>query len=604
MTEDAVPASPVTLAERLELFMEGPRTLGPRTEPDFMAVGQALREVYDQAGALSCGMRETVELLGDPESGVLSVLGRLAKDSLAELKGREQAIGANFEAVKEVFLQVANLNYQADSLGQIGLFLRVIGLNFNIECAHAHESGGEFAMVAQELLQLAGRIAQVAAEIAEDCLLMSADQGQTRGGIVRELRALTVLARETEGTVIAAVNKTQGVMERALAALSEAEAHSRAIAGQVGEVVVRIQLHDSMSQRLAHLAQAMSTVIATLRQTGQGPAEGEQVKALAGAWRIVVLQGGQLDRIIEEIEEAGGQSIASFQVIDQEIAALNEGFAALGGEEQEESLSFLHQSLAGLGDTMGQAAAIIATLKASTGQVGGMVGRLDRHMRQIEDVGFEIHLKALNAIIKAAGLFGDCSRILDVLALETKELADRAGAFVARASQIHQAMGGAMGRLRDDDDGDLALKAQQGRLTAAVDEIAGGLADFRRDTARCASDSQALRQTIGQVSDRLRRFLPGLVEELSDQRRQLEAFAEEMAVWGRQLSEVELNEVAIGLMQLYTTDQERELHAAFLGISEAKSAEDGKSEADEALFFDPPAAEGRQEELGDNVELF
>ena len=613
-----MPMPPAQIATSLEQLLTSHRTISGRSEPEFISLGNSLQTLYSETSRLSGAICTAVDLIGNPANGALISLRLLAQGCLGEFKSRRQAIGTSLHAVDTIFDKLTTLTSQTDSLAKMGLYLRVIGLNCGVECAHTPETRTAFSTMATEVVQLANTISQVATAFADDCQSMQHLQQNVRNGIAKDLHVLEGLPSHTEQAVAEAVSQVEQVTGKAMSALGDATNHTQSIASQVGEIVLKIQLHDSMSQRIDHIVQALTLVINTLQHTEDKSNSLEQQKNLAGAWRIVTLQCGQIKRIIEELDEAERHSRSAFIAIDQDVEAMGHCFACLStgdnaatDQPQQNSLSFLQDSLSRLSRLMTDGATTIETLQHSTGQVSDLVSGLNRHMQSIEDIRFEIQLKALNAIIKAASL-GHSGRTLDVLATETKAqaLADRAHNFVKEVSTVHQTIEQSVGLLQAGDTlaSDDAGRFQGEQLEQAITAITEALTRFDGDAERCANEAGVLHLAITKANDDLA-FIARLSEELSSHHQTLSAIADSMAVWGQALDNHELNDDAIHLMQLYTTDQERQMHAAILGLDnepEATSlaAEQGGDDADMFLFAAEDSPARKDDGLGDNIELF
>ncbi|MDP2104877.1 MAG: methyl-accepting chemotaxis protein [Desulfobulbaceae bacterium] len=611
-----MPPTPQQIADQIQQFLDNHRPISHRVEPDFIGLGNSLQTLYSKAAELTDTIYQAVDPIGNPESGVLVTLRGLAEECLAEFREGRQSIGTNLAAVDSIFNKLSTLITQTGSLEKIGLYLRLIGLNFGVECAHAPESVLMFSMMAKEVVQLADTISQVATGIADDCHSMQRIQQDIRSGITNDLNLLESLATDAERAVAEAVEQIEQITGKVMATLGEASSYSQEISGQVGKIVIKIQLHDSMSQRIEHIVQALTTVTVTLNESGGNATNEDHDKMLAGAWRIVTLQCGQIKRIIEEIDDAGQHSHSAFLAIDHSVESLGQSFTTLVRSHsdepgpinlrQEDSLFFLQNALSRLSHLMADGSTMIDKLRASANQVSTMVGRLNHHMQSIEDIRFEMQLKALNAIIKAASL-GTTGRTLDVLAQETKSLADQAHTFVKEVSEVHRTIDQSVKQLQTEDSSAGTSRVHGDQLDQAITGITNALTLFNKKAEDCATEAGDLRRVITTANDDLE-FLPRLAEELTSHHQQLSTIADSMAKWGQQFNVHQLDEDAISLMQLYTTDQERELHAAFLGIdnNEDSTTSGDKTVTEEDVLFSPsaPAKKKDQDTLDDNIEFF
>jgi hypothetical protein len=600
---------------RLRSFPDMQMEICQRFEPDFIRLGDALQAVAADADELTRQTVGTIGLLGKGEGGVMADVRQLAEQSLRELRGRTWKIEHSLQMVRDIFANLDQLATQAEFLQKLGLFLGVVGLNIGVESTRSAKSSGMFSGAAQEVRQLAAKIGQVATEIAADCELEQTGQQAVGDRITQSLTTLTGLAKEAELAVRDAVICIEEIMGKALATLAEANEHARAISSQIGEVVMIIQLHDSMNQRVVHIVKALTMVAETLNQA-DGQAQGDRLSRLAVARRFIDLQASQVKRLLVETEEADRNSRTAFQIIDQQVAALGHCFSVLssaaiderGSADQANPLFPLQEALDRLSCRLAEGSAMVDQLSESASQTSSMAGRLIGHMKNIETIRFEVHMKALNTIIMAAHL-GDQGRTMEVLARETKYLSDRAHGFVSEVTSIHGKIAESIQALQLEDDSRASDNGRGGDLLGgSIGIIAETMSRFNQESAVARGQAEVLRQAIAKAGDGLE-FLSRLTAELSDKQRQLAAIADFISPLVREVdSDLAVREGG-RLETLYTMDKERKLHLALLGSSMAFQ-EAGEKTAERGGDLEHPFAEAggvseaKTRNRDDNVELF
>jgi hypothetical protein len=427
---------------------------------------------------------------------------------------------------------------------------------------------------------------------------------------------LTGLAQEAALAVEQAVGCIEEIMGKAVAALAEANEHSTAISDEVGEIVVMIQLHDSMSQRSAHIVEALSMVVDTLEKEDDH-AQAKRLQRLATARRLILLQAGQIERIIDETEEANRKSRLAFQAIDQRVAALGHCFSVLStaaGNGQDsaasaEPLFLLQTALGRLSRLLAGGSTMIDQLNDSARQTLLMAGRLVSHMKDIQAIRFEVHTKALNTIIMAAHL-GDQGTTMEVLARETKVLSDQAHGFVDEVTAIHGDIAESVQTLQFEDNGLIAGNPGGERLDSSLGLIAEAMGRFNGESAAAGDQAEILRATIARAGDGLE-FLDRLAAELRGHHRQLAAIAELIAPLVAQLDFDPVLDEDSRLQALYTMDKERQLHAAMFGADGAGSQTAGKEGAAAGggdgcrpMVEVPAGPSSAAKTQDDNIELF
>lgn len=591
------------LLARLEDFMAAHRQLPDRVEADFIRLGRTLQNAYAEAEAGSRRTRETIALLGIGREGevaghdAVGELRRLSAGSLQELNGRRQNIARNLETIAKICRRLGRLRAHGETLRKLGLYLGVVGLNIGVESTRSASSLELFAGIAPELRQVSGQIHRVAAEIADDCRREQSEQQEIGQSTALDLKQLAILVREAEKAVAAALEQIATITDQALAALAEAEKYGAEIADQLGRVVVGIQLHDSMSQRIAHVVEALEIVRADFQGLAAEESSLPRRQKMAVARQIIDLQGEHLGRIIKEIVRAREESSLAFAVIGDHVQLLGQSLdlsrqhasVAERGGEGAATLGQLRAALARLETLVGQSDAMIERLKVSVRRTVEMTGRLANHLKSIEKIRQEVHLKALNTIVMASHL-GEEGRSMEVLAQETKKLSDLAHAFVGEVAGLHREIDDSARRLDLGAGGESEAAGPQGQ---AFREISATLELFNNRTATFGQQATTVGNGLKEAGEGLL-FLDRLIAELENHRQQLAAISQLLHPWVAEVEAGFSGAAAIHLDRLYTMEREREMHRAVLGQSAASPG-----------VGQEPAVHSEQEPQADgNIELF
>jgi hypothetical protein len=380
--------------------------------------------------------------------------------------------------------------------------------------------------------------------------------------------------------------------------------------------VVRIQLHDSMTQRISHISQALTMVAENLgRKNDQEP--DNRARLLPVARRLIFLQAGQIEKIIQETEEASRNSRVAFETIAQHVRALGQCFwmvtETFGNEHGHgptgDPLLLLQAAFARLSSLLSQNSAMIDQLYESARRTAGMADRLADRMRDIENIRFDVQLKALNTIIMAAHLGGQ-GRAMEVLARETKVLSDRSLDIASEVVTIHTDIAGLIKSLQIED-ADLEERKWKAELfDHSTGIISEAMSSFNRESTMAGKRAEELRGVISIAGNGLD-FLDRLAAELRRHHRLLVEIAELMPEPTKgQVDAATLFKESSRLEKLYTMNKERNLHAAVLGLGNSGGEGIGDGQPP-ALWRDGNSGceesdAGRQATArqDDNVELF
>ena len=616
-------------------------------EPDFFRIGQELQSLYSGAVELTQQTIKAIRLIGEERSeNVLSRVGNLVRESLFELESCQRDVSDNMERIGSIIDNLGDLHQTCTGVERIALFLRVVGLSIGIESSRSVSSKEMFALLGQEIKQLSDKVERIIRIIRDDSQSAQGYQSSAHSGISEGLRQLGELSYHAEKTMQGAVREIEHLMSLSYEALMQAWTHSREISKQVGEVVVGIQLHDSMSQRIEHIFRALHDAADLCAEgdskTGVSDKRSERLKA---AHSILLLQAAQLKQIISEILRVYETSKQSFEEIRSEVNELAHRLVELSLKETSETTEAGERIRAPHGDRESQDEAEekvstvnlpelkdpFTVLRGAIEHLGGLLDqgyhlfertqgmaaqafetalRLSGNVKHVRQINFETHLKALNAIVKAAHL-GAEGRTLEVLAQEMKRVADQSNVFAAGVEEIIDSVmvsaHALKSRIREE-----AKERERVSLDAGLEEITRAYAQFREDASEVFHRTTSLKNSVTRTIADLH-FLPELVEELGSHVRQLEETADMLKPW----ADEENGDPAAGpdkLIERYTMQRERDIHERLLDPLEEPKERDKEERMKEkeeepgsesaSVETTAGAKDKDEDDLGDNVELF
>jgi hypothetical protein len=418
------------------------------------------------------------------------------------------------------------------------------------------------------------------------------------------------MAEKAEGIVRKSYEDIRQLMDETSTLIDTARAKSQIIGEKVWDVVVGIQFHDSMSQRIEHIIEALQDIDTLCAQSSKD----EAAETLGSACLILDFQKRQLLNLTEEIRALAVTTQDSFQVISGEVAEMSAKLAdsrLTGGRKQQAGANFiqpLQQGLRTLGGLLGTGNDMIEALHHSAGETALVSDHLLEMIIGVKKIREETHIMAINTIVMANHL-GVKGRTIEVLAKEIRALADQTGEMVDGVTVIQGDIVSEVTALLDS----IAL---EGATISSVD-LEHGLAiigesyqQIQMGIGTVAKDAALLANRITAVSAQLI-FLDdlGLKMELTTQK--VDQIQETIEPW-RNSGQVH-DENIQRLLTRYTMDQERLAHSQ----DKNQGASDAGEDDGDIFFFDESdsqnidmfadAVEDKKRDstsLGDNVELF
>lgn len=608
------------IADSLESVMSG-------VEPRFLDLGGELQSLSADANSLADLTRRSARAIGGGQTGdsFLENLDAAARSALAELEDCRNGIMENLNTIDLGLQYLGKLVNICSTIDQIGMSLNVVGLNIAVESSRSPEALGMFESFTDEIRKLSGRISRISQSILKDSGSTRARQMGAQDEILKALFTYNKLTRGARKVVEVSVGEIRDILELSMEALNRSNRHSREISDQVGEVVVAIQFHDIARQKIEHIAGALRELDGT---SGEKTDDDHSAPAAGRVGKVVGLQAAQLKEVIDEIRVAHDKSASAFHSLDRFVEDLVTDVSLSEGDDQLEEgrlqgrIGALKLGLEQLRELLDQGHHLEDRIQATAEQVSDAASSLSEHIDQVRSISMDLHLKALNAVVKSARLQEE-GRTLEVLAQEVSKLSMRAGGFVTEVVDILQALVALslemeLGSFEDDD------AETDSAIDAAIREISQQYEQSQSEAQAALDSSRALRSEIHSTGDRLV-FLDELSKDLFTYLNQLQTKKERLAAWTDSDARDEkdaLDQVA----RRYTMESERRLHSRQVGSAPGIPASPEEDVAvldpEELVFPDlfeedvecpenpenssenSPENSDDDEDLGDNVELF
>lgn len=566
-------------------------------ETAFLQLGERLQEFSRRAGELA---EYSQELLASAAGQAMDEIIQVFHRELAEIHNvcSTAAADSAIEELAGIVEVIGKLESNLLEFGRLVRRLQMLGISTRIESARLGSEGRGFSTLADDVDKLANRIVVHTSSILE--------KARSLAELLRRAGTQTEAMRGQQSACSAKVfleirdnlDDLQAVAAAARqlsATLSEMALDNRK---SIGEAVASMQFHDIVRQQVEHVEEALDDIEALVsgRSAGQGE-DGEAVPdGELAAWiaDVVGLQRDQVsngrERFVEAVENLKSNlaNIAvNVQGMEQEITSLLGRDAASGAR----TLSRIEQGIGNMLGAMQDFAGRGEEIGRTMGKVAATVSEIGSFLGDIEEVGAEIELIALNASIKAAHT-GEQGKAMGVLAASVQQLSREANAqtdgVAALLRDISQAAA-SMGAQADSFLDTGQVRGMVGRLQ----EVVASLKDIDRESGEGFSNLQAESGKLGRdVSD----LTAGIVfhRQAAEQFDAAESGLADLEQEARVLSPLDKDlhrpERLERLLRRYTMEAERLVHESAL---DASARQGGAA-----------AATSASQEEWDNVELF
>jgi len=576
----------------LDALIEELERLPSLTELRFLKVGTKLQEISVQLLTISEGADQAARTMSGEEA--LSVirdmellLDRLEADFAAADRTAVQ-VGTLLAGIFEELREMERL--MESFKGHVGN-LRMLKLLTNIQGASLAERGTGFRNVATDIgtlsqningksIAILSRIKTLNADLAKG-RAMVADLGMTRQQLNRRMV-------DTVRTRIAIMVEMHG---KCSVAARDISSRSGEISRDVASIVVAMQFQDITRQQMEHAREALVGVRQRVASES-GSVAGIISDELAG---ICALQSAQLANSADELVNAVTRIAASLQGVS--AGASNSSALVHGLFQQADGVgrSSLADIELGLNSLVGAFAENMAAKESLAGIIHSTTAAMEEitgFAGEIDFLGSEIRLIALNAIIKAAQAGKDGAGF-SVIAENVKNQSDDICRQAATINATIQAITRRVIDLRQEmhGEGERTSLLLTEELTATVERLKGLVAEAGDLLLRTDQAADSLAGTIaGTTAALASREIITIVQ--NDLLPGLERLAVRRGLHDSRSDGVQAAELR------YTMGSERAVHQKFLGGGDpgGRNGEPGKG-----LFSSYPTCAGH---FDNNVELF
>jgi len=578
------------LESRIQSTLQG-------SEQEFLEAGSRLQGFLVKGREISDLCSSAVDLTGEDMMGHIAGELQQELDRMAgHLASSSRNTAGSISSMAEMYVAITELNETRRGFKKVISTLRVLAISTRIESARLGSNEFGFNTLADDVEKLARQIeAKYGSIIAK-----AHDLTGFVEDVLAKTQALSLLQRKTASDVIAetraGISEIIRINAKSAEVSEEVSLRLGQIVSRIHEVVTSLQFHDITRQQLEHVAEAFADARNKIGEaSGNGNGDPSAVREVSG-WvgDVSELESSQVLNSKNELFDAVGQLQDNLRDISGTVLSVLRSIQSiLRSTDKEEGnlLMVVEQQIAGVVRLLRDSQEREKEMAASMASVSDTVGDMERFVNDIEEIGAEIELIALNARIKAAHT-GSHGEALGVLAEAIQKLSGEARGETEMVQ----------GALVSISDGARALKDlssdDQKAQVSVVEETAENMDSLVR-----------------RLNDLDREFMAG-IEQMGERVAELEAEIREVTegmqhhlVVGETVNfiqnglgtivsesrdivpvhEIENREERLAeLMSRYTMQSERNIHQTALG------------EASEVI----KESDGSDDELGSNVELF
>lgn len=577
--------------------------LASATEHEFLQIGEQMQSIYSRAAEISQKAEHLVEVAaGQRMQSLIERLRQMVGDIEAYLSSARARSNENSRTLQGVINLLDQIAKPLEGFQGMNMTLHMLGVSIKIESACLGPLGKDFINLAIDVEKLSLQVDDKSNAILkhrQDLRLMLLEN-------MASLHATESVHDDevalTLSSTSAGMQELEAVNDRFTQLGSRVAVTSTEIASNIGEVVSSLQFHDINRQQIEHVIEALEHLSTALTDAKGEAANGEVYRALiTEVGNVCELQEAQLNFASTELYSAVESIVENLQQVSGKQMALGQETLAVTGVLDTSDSSFFDGISQGMSTVTTVLTDCISKDHEMTSAMKGVAATIDEitsYVRDIDDIGFEIVLLALNAQIKAAHS-GERGAGLGVLAEAIHRLSDdaveRTNVVNGTLSEIHSATEQLSGGKSGDE---AELRAKFMSMEGALAEILNMLAEMNVEMLTILSEVQSMVNTLREEVERITSQIDvhERTKSMGDQVMSvLHQIVDEAR--GFEPASTEFKENLRRMEEKYTMESERRIHEAIALKHGAQIEYDAGAQIVES-------AGGGESEFGDNVDLF
>lgn len=470
------------MQNKMHEFTEAIKSQMSKIEPVFLLLGQDMQNSYCDSAQLTETIEQSADILGNKTEGTLvNQIQNILNGLLDELKDCRDIITDNAANMGSSTDEITTLSQICTGLTKIGRFLNIVGMNIDVESCRSMESKNMFHGFGGEVKELAHKIVGIADRIDVDSTAVQSKRISGVSTVKTSLQELSTLSSSGEKSVRHAMDEVERLTQFSYTTLENAATHSQAIQKQVGDIVMAIQFHDIVRQKLEHVISAFEDCKTLLDQNGS---EHDLQSMHAQIYFILKVQSAQLSQITSELNTVHNNLEQAFTRINDKTDQIMDDIVGSGmdkkeANELEHQFDSIKKALENLKELRTHGQQMAKRMMESIKETSSIISGLSQYTSQVSSININLQYKALNAIIMTSKL-GEKGRTLEVLAREVRLISLNSN----------------------------ELMEQTVKTLKAVTEMTGNLKELNVDNADQTSDSLtlSLESTLKQITTTLKTY--------------------------------------------------------------------------------------------------
>jgi methyl-accepting chemotaxis protein len=400
------------------------------SESDFLKIGNQLanylhgtKDLYDTSVLAATSISEQILQKG------ITPLSVLMHEFSGYLTNSSLEIGNDINSLEEIYKNIVVIIDEQSGFTKIVKQLKMLGISTKIESVRFGTDEQGFYNLAENVDKLSGLISEKSKTISVKSVLLN----NTISSAIENLKKLSARQREHSESILKHTTHSIAGLKSKYSQCSEKvlniSAGSKMISQNVQNLVTSIQFHDITRQQMEHVKEVFADQISMMEDFHNGTSTMDDNSIMETVTCACELQSAQLNSATDQFYSAVSEILSNLKDIEVNIERIFSESCVLLSEKdttQKKSLKNIQHELSIISENLRENKEIGNNLTNSIISVVTIVGELSKSIEEIESVGDEIEIIALNSRVKAArsgsngSALGVLSEAIQKLSIDSK----------------------------------------------------------------------------------------------------------------------------------------------------------------------------------------
>ena len=409
------------------------------SEQSFLEIGSKLQKYLTCSRELSkFSSNAAAAISGETLDNSISELTLLLKKISTHFLNSSEEVKTDKDELLNVLKEIEVIVDELSGFKKVVKHLRMLGVSTKIESSRLGNDDYGFYALAENVDKLSALINDKVTAIIEKTGFLSTEIKRATtdlGKLENEQRQQSEIILNHATLSLETLKKKYNQTSLKTENISRS---SQNVNQNINEIVTAIQFHDITRQQIEHVREAIISAAERLNKNLSEENSHDVSNEFGLIHDVCELQSIQLKNSVDEFESAILNIISNLREVEKNITKIFEDSCELLNERdgsEGNSLGLVHQELTTITNGIIRNNEVGNDLAKSTMSVVEMVHALSEDIGEIDDIGTEIEMIALNAIIKAAHT-GSNGMALGVLAESIQKLSLDAKSYCGNASKF------------------------------------------------------------------------------------------------------------------------------------------------------------------------